>query len=89
MLVRHAPDAQPGLGLPVLVPDRIDVKGRRKAPQPVLHVQESVVLQVIVHVGDQQVEYQAAPKLAHILDGRVAVGADGVCDLCIATIIFA
>jgi hypothetical protein len=54
-----------------------------------LHVQESVVLQVIVHVGDQQVEHQAAPKLAHILGGRVAVGADGVGDLGVATILFA
>ena len=67
----------------VLVRERIDVEGRGKAPQPVFHVQESVVLQLIIHVGDQQVGHQAAQKPAHILGGRAAVGADGVCDLCV------
>jgi hypothetical protein len=52
-------------------------------------VQEAVVLQVIVHVGDQQVEHQPAPELAHILRGRVAVGADGVGDLGVAAILLA
>jgi len=55
---------QPGLGLAVLVRERVEVKGGRKAPHAVLDMQEAVVLQVVVHVGDQQVEHQAPPELA-------------------------
>jgi hypothetical protein len=64
---------QPGPGLTVLVRERIDVEGRRQAPLAVCHVQEAVVLPVIVHVGNQQVEHQPAPEVLHVLRGSMAV----------------
>ncbi|MNL45551.1 hypothetical protein D3C87_1682080 [compost metagenome] len=44
---------QPGLGFPFLVRKRVDVECGRKAPKSVLHVQETMVLQVIIHIGNQ------------------------------------
>lgn len=37
------------------------------------HLKEAVVLQVIVHVREQQFEYQASPELAQVVDGCLAV----------------
>ena len=44
---------QPGLRFPVLFRKRIDVEGRRQTPLAMCHMQKAVVLQVVVHIGDQ------------------------------------
>ena len=51
-----------------------------------LDVQEAVVAQVVVDVGDQQIEDEAAPELAHVARGRMAERADGVDDVGVAAV---
>lgn len=54
---------QPRFRLAVLVRKRVEVKGRRQPPLRVADMQNAEVLQVVVHVGDQEVEHDAAPQL--------------------------
>lgn len=47
--------------------DKANSESIQWAPETMLHVQEAVVLQVIVHLGDQPVEYETVPELLRIL----------------------
>lgn len=53
------------------------------------HMQKTVVLQMVIHIGDEQVEQHPPPKLAHIVNGRMAVRANGIGNLGIAAFLLA
>ena len=81
---------QPRLQLPCLVGERVDVESRRQAPFPVTRVQKADVPQMVVHVGDQEINDQSPPQFAQI-NGRCGtdpsdrIGQLGVCAILIAT----
>ena len=55
-----------GLGLPILVREGVQVEGRRQAPLAAAEVKKTQVLQMIVHMGDQQIECKPPPQLPQI-----------------------
>jgi hypothetical protein len=52
---------QPGFELPPLVRKRIQIKCRRQPPLPVSHMQESMIVEVIVNIRNQHVENNPPP----------------------------
>ncbi len=48
---------------------RVDVEGREENPQPFAGMEQAVVLQVIVVVGDQDGKQDAAVQFSHLFAG--------------------
>lgn len=72
--------ADPGFHLGVPPGLRIDVEERRKTPKVLPRIDEAVVLQVVIRVGDKDPEYHPAPDFQQIIARPGRDGANDVGD---------
>ena len=65
----------------------VHIKERREPPKAVVGIDEAVVLQVIIRVGDKDVEGHSRPKLMQICPRSFTDHPDRLCDLCIGPLL--
>ena len=80
---------EPGFGLALPVGKGVDVEGGSKAPVPVVNVQKAVVLQMVIHVGNQQVEENPAPQLPNVGGRVLCMGMQGIDQLGVTAVFLA
>lgn len=59
----------------------IEIVGRREAPSIASVIEKAVIAQMIICVGDEDVEYHAPPQVFHVTLGRRPMLAHGVHNL--------
>ena len=69
---------EPGFGLALPVGKGVDVEGGGEAPVTIVDVQKAVVLQMVIHVGNQQVEKNPAPQLLNVGSRVLCMGVQGI-----------
>lgn len=80
---------QPGFEFVIIVGKRIEIKRRCELPLPVPDMQKAVVVQVIVDIRDQHVEYDAPPQFGLVVPGVRCDGDDAFGDFGVGMILIA